>query len=295
MAGINLEGRATVVEEERIQVVKTLQDMLELSRRSAEQAALNRQEAGVTEALAEPARTPVSDLDAGVSVIPPQRPDMATSSTTPAIAPIPDITPVSESTLSTGPSEGATPQVSTEPKFTKHSGGFEDKNDFLSNIVPIAKDVGAEIGLDWRLIVAQSVIETGWGSKVKGNSFFGIKGHGSDKTTTFTTQEVIDGKRVTIQDEFRAYDSLEDSVRGYGQFLLDNPRYSNYLRAGNLEEAASALQASGYATDPEYGKKVLQIATGKTLTDFISDQGGQETNTASVQQDQEPPKTQEES
>lgn len=223
------------------------------------------------------------------------RPDMTTSPTTQDLAPIPDITPVPQPIISTGQSKIETPQLSTEPKFTKHSGGFEDKNNFLSKIVPIAKDVGAEIGLDWRLIVAQSAIETGWGSKVKGNSFFGIKGHGSGKTTTFTTQEVIDGKRVVIQDEFRAYDSLEDSVRGYGQFLLDNPRYSNYLRANSLEEAASALQASGYATDPEYGRKVLQIATGKTLTDFSSDQGGQETKTTSIQQDQEPLKTQEES
>jgi len=159
--------------------------------------------------------------------------------------------------------------ASTQPK---HSGSFKSREEFLSNIVPLAKQVGSEIGLDWRLIVAQSALETGWGSKVKGNSFFGIKGHGSDKTTTFTTQEVIDGKRVTIQDKFRAYDSLEDSVRGYGKFLLDNPRYSKYLSSGNIQDAARELQKSGYATDPNYGKKVLQIAQGKILTDFVDKQ-----------------------
>jgi len=55
MAGINLEGRATlVVEKERAQVVSTLKDMLELSRQSAEENAKAREAAGITESLAEP-------------------------------------------------------------------------------------------------------------------------------------------------------------------------------------------------------------------------------------------------
>jgi len=55
MAGVNLEGRATlVVEKERAQVVSTLKDMLELSRQSAEENAQAREEAGITESLAEP-------------------------------------------------------------------------------------------------------------------------------------------------------------------------------------------------------------------------------------------------
>lgn len=150
-----------------------------------------------------------------------------------------------------------------------HSGVFDDKDAYLRAIIPAAKEAAEKTGLDWRLIVAQSAIETGWGSKVKGNSFFGIKGHGAEDTVSFTTQEEVDGKRVTIKDAFRAYDSLEDSVAGYAQFLLDNPRYKDYLAADTLEDAAKALQASGYATDSEYGKKVLQTAKGRTLNNFL--------------------------
>lgn len=150
-----------------------------------------------------------------------------------------------------------------------HSGSFDNKEEYLKAIIPAAKEAAEKTGLDWRLIVAQSAIETGWGSKVKGNSFFGIKGHGAEDTVSFTTQEEIDGKRVTIKDAFRAYDSLEDSVAGYAQFLLDNPRYKDYLAADTIEDAAKALQASGYATDSEYGKKVLQTAKGRTLNNFL--------------------------
>ena len=150
-----------------------------------------------------------------------------------------------------------------------HSGAFESKDDFLKAIIPEAKKAAEKTGLDWRMIVAQSAIETGWGKKVKGNSFFGIKGHGSKNTITFATQEEIGGKRVTINDSFRAYDNLGDSVEGYADFLLNNPRYTDYLEAGSLEEASKALQKSGYATDSSYGRKVLETAKGKTLLNFL--------------------------
>lgn len=63
MAGINLEGRATlVVEKERAQVVSTLKDMLELSRQSAEENAKDREAAGITESLAEPFVRDTADM-----------------------------------------------------------------------------------------------------------------------------------------------------------------------------------------------------------------------------------------
>lgn len=157
------------------------------------------------------------------------------------------------------------------PPKKKHSGKFDSKEAFLKAIIPAAKKAAEKTGLDWRMIVAQSAIETGWGSKVKGNSFFGIKGHGAKDTVNFTTQEEVDGKRVTIQDSFRSYDSLEDSVEGYADFLLSNPRYESYLSADSMEEAATALQESGYATDSKYGEKVLQTANGRTLNNFLKD------------------------
>ena len=49
------KGRAQlVVERERAEVVSTLQDMYEVSRRSAEEAGVARQDAGITESLQTP-------------------------------------------------------------------------------------------------------------------------------------------------------------------------------------------------------------------------------------------------
>ena len=167
------------------------------------------------------------------------------------------------------PDYQGTPDSAAMGAAGQHSGKFSSKDEFLKSMIPVAKVVAARTGLDYRLIVAQAAIETGWGSKVKGNAFFGIKGHGADNTIDFKTTEEVDGKKVSQTDSFRAYENIGDAATDYGQFLQDNPRYSEYLAATNLEDAAAALQASGYATDSKYGEKVLTTARGRTLRNFL--------------------------
>ena len=101
------------------------------------------------------------------------------------------------------------------------------------------------------------------GAQVKGNSYFGIKAHGSDKTVSFNThEEDAAGLMRKQKDSFRAYDSLDDSVAGYADFISNNPRYKPMLEAETTEEQISALGASGYATDSKYGEKIRSIVKG---------------------------------
>lgn len=160
-----------------------------------------------------------------------------------------------------------TASIVTKPETPVHSGPFKSKEDFVSAIKPLAKELSKDLGIDERIIIAQSAVETGWGSKVKGNSFFGIKAHGGNGIE-FTTHEVVDGKKIKVKDTFKSYDSLYDSVQGYGAFLRANPRYKPFLAATTLEEQIAALGRSGYATDPNYAKKVRSIAKGKTLKEL---------------------------
>jgi peptidoglycan hydrolase FlgJ len=75
--------------------------------------------------------------------------------------------------------------------------------------------------------------------------------------------------RVDLEDEFRTYDSLEDSVRDYALFLQENKRYRPLLEAKNLDEQIDALAGSGYATDSKYGDKIRGIIKGKTFKELI--------------------------
>ena len=145
------------------------------------------------------------------------------------------------------------------------------KEAFLAAYTPVAKEVAEDLGVSYKIVLAQAALESGYGKSVKGNGLMGIKSHGDDRSVDFTTHEVINGKKVKITDSFRAYDTPEDSIRGYGKFLKANSRYRHFLRAGAENEDAqlSALQSSGYATDPMYSQKLKNIIKG------IPDEEGQ--------------------
>ena len=83
---------------------------------------------------------------------------------------------------------------------------------FVDCIAPTAKAVAEELGIDPRIVIAQAVLETGWGKKVKGNNLFGIKSHDKQHGLMVQTHEVIDGERIKVRDSFRQYNSFDDSI-----------------------------------------------------------------------------------
>jgi len=146
----------------------------------------------------------------------------------------------------------------------------EGPDAFLMRIAPWAIMVAQELGIDPRIVAAQAALETGWGKSVKGNNLFGIKSHGKADGLMVQTHEVLDGKRQKITDSFRQYESFDDSIEDYGLFLRENYRYQPMLEADTLEEQITALGKSGYATDPEYAKKIADIAKSKRLEVLVS-------------------------
>lgn len=140
-----------------------------------------------------------------------------------------------------------------------------DKQTFVASLLPAAIEESKRTGVDPRIIVAQAAQETGWGKSAPGNNYFGIKSHGQGGGQNLATNEVINGKTVRINDSFRQFGSPEESVRGYGDFILQNPRYQPLREAQGLDAQLEALQASGYATDPNYSRSVGAIARGIPL------------------------------
>ena len=135
-----------------------------------------------------------------------------------------------------------------------------DKQSFIDALLPAAIEQGKRIGVDPRIIVAQAAQETGWGRSAPGNNYFGIKSHGQEGGQNLTTHEVINGKRVKINDSFRTFNSPGDSVAGYADFIASNPRYRPMMQAQGLDAQLAELGRSGYATDPNYANSVGAIA-----------------------------------
>jgi len=74
-----------------------------------------------------------------------------------------------------------------------------------------------------------------------------------------TTTEYVDGKPQRTRAKFRAYASYDEAFTDYARFMTRNPRYANVLATDNPTEAAHGLQRAGYATDPQYGQKLVRI------------------------------------
>lgn len=110
-----------------------------------------------------------------------------------------------------------------------------------------------------RLGAAQSSLETGWGKHIVGNNVFGIKAFGGERSVVAQTSENENGVSVPQLARFRQYDSIEESVKDYIQFLKRNPRYSRVLKSKSTSEAIEEQGKTGYATDPLYAQKLISI------------------------------------
>lgn len=142
-------------------------------------------------------------------------------------------------------------------------GLVEQARSFVESILPAVQTAAQRLGVSPKAIIAQAALETGWGAHVAGNNLFGIKGGGSWQGASLAelTHEVRNGISRTETAAFRAYDNMAASVHNYASLLLHDARYQRALGQGdNVGAFASALQAAGYATDPQYASKVVAVA-----------------------------------
>ncbi|SEG58658.1 flagellar assembly peptidoglycan hydrolase FlgJ [Marinobacterium lutimaris] len=157
----------------------------------------------------------------------------------------------------------------------KESVTFDSPEQFVQRLLPLAENAAKALGVDPRVLVAQAALETGWGRSVirdaagqSTNNLFNIKANGgwSGDRVAVQTLEYRNGLPQPERAEFRAYDSLEQSLDDYVQFIQNNPRYENALKqSGNPVAYLQELQRAGYATDPEYADKIERIFSGNTL------------------------------
>ncbi|MFJ2990546.1 flagellar assembly peptidoglycan hydrolase FlgJ [Collimonas sp. NPDC087041] len=139
---------------------------------------------------------------------------------------------------------------------------------FLARMGASAQIASQASGVPSQLILAQAALESGWGKReIKGDdgsrshNLFGIKagkGWKGPVVETVTT-EYVDGVPRQTRAAFRAYASYDEAFCDYARFLSSNPRYAQVLATRDPSEAAYGLQRAGYATDPQYGNKLVRI------------------------------------
>ncbi len=146
----------------------------------------------------------------------------------------------------------------------------EQQSAFARSIWPEAARAAHRLGVTPVALVAQAALETNWGRNIprsahgtSSNNLFGIKaGAGwSGPSVGSATQEYIDGMPTATRAQFRAYGSCGQCLHDYATLLSGDPRYRAALGTGNDVGAfAAALQRGGYATDPNYARKLTAVA-----------------------------------
>ncbi len=161
--------------------------------------------------------------------------------------------------------EKPTPTGAVRPADLHNSGAGAS---FLAMLTEPASNSSQKSGIPAELMLAQAVLETGWGKHQittengsNSHNLFGIKAGASwtGKVTTVTTHEYVGNQRIVMKDQFRVYDSYEAAFDDYAALIGGSERYRGVLEANSPEQAARALQHGGYATDPKYAEKLISL------------------------------------
>lgn len=112
-------------------------------------------------------------------------------------------------------------------------------------------------GIPASITLAQGLFESGAGEgrlARLANNHFGIKCHGWK------------GRTISANDDaesecFRAYDNVKQSYEDHSAFLMRNQRYASLfkLKRTDYKGWAHGLKAAGYATNPNYANKLIDL------------------------------------
>ena len=172
--------------------------------------------------------------------------------------------------------------------FKKKVQGYLDelnsfsKEDFINKISPLAQKAWETDKILPSLTIAQAILESDWGRSElarNANALFGIKAHTDPthkKTYTKTTWEYSSGKYIQIEAKFKAYNSWEESVKDRSKYLANRyiggvHIYKDLIGETNYKMACQKIYKAGYATDPEYPKKLIDIIEKYKLNKFDED------------------------
>jgi flagellar protein FlgJ len=143
---------------------------------------------------------------------------------------------------------------------------------FVASMAPYAVAVGQKYGIDPKLIIAQSGIESDWGNSSPHNVYFGVKGQGPYGGVSLMTHENVPGKGlVAMPQTFRSYPSMEAAVQDYGNLIGTSPRYAKVIAAKSLSDQAYQMAMAGYANNGDYqgyANSITGAANGMDLSKY---------------------------
>lgn len=179
----------------------------------------------------------------------------------------------SSSSSSSGSTSNVSYQGTESGDLASYTGGKLPPAEFIALFGPVARDSLKATGVPASVTLAQAILETGWGQCSIGDAknLFGIKGTGPAGTTVVHTQECYNGTFVTIQDGFRKYNTWQESIDDHASLVsgwIYKTAWDNYQANHDADEFARGIHQAGYATDPDYANKLINLMQSYNLYEW---------------------------
>lgn len=148
------------------------------------------------------------------------------------------------------------------------------KAEFIAQIAKYVQKYAPQYGIECNsAVIAQAILESGWGESklaTQYHNYFGLKcgtlWRGASVNMT-TQEEYSPGQLTNITDNFRAYASMEDGVKGYFEFI-QLARYRNLKGITDPQKYLETIRADGYATSYSYVQNCMSLVTQYKLTKY---------------------------
>lgn len=134
----------------------------------------------------------------------------------------------------------------------------DPRQSYIDEYSSIAVREMKRTGVPASITLAQGLLESRYGQSdlaVKGKNHFGIKCHNDWR-----------GRKMYLDDDrngecFRVYSNVEASFRDHSDFLRSRDRYKDLfeLKKTDYKGWARGLKKAGYATDPRYADKLIDL------------------------------------
>lgn len=151
------------------------------------------------------------------------------------------------------------------------------KAEFVQNVIPRIAYIAKQKGYKYpSAIIAQAICESAWGTSSlssKYYNFFGMKCGSSWKGKSVnlkTKEEYKVGTLTTIKDNFRAYNTIDEGINGYFDFI-QKTRYLNLKDATSPEDYITKLKNDGWATSSTYIGTLTNILNVNNLKKWDDD------------------------
>ena len=148
---------------------------------------------------------------------------------------------------------------------------------FISQLVPTAQKLQRQYGILASVSLAQASLESNYGMSQLASDYYnlyGVKTVADDEAgIDLETQEFQDGSWLTITDRFKVYDSWEQSMTEHAHLIYygtswDPAFYQAVLEGETYQAQAKGLQLAGYATDPDYANKLIEMIESWDLSQY---------------------------